>query len=133
MYFVGDGLGVSNVNMEKPRHRETHPLSGALFEPWVAAEIAKAHLHRGRRPRLSFYRDRKGLEIDLVVDRGADFLLVEIRSSQTPSVEAFASFERFADALAGRQAPQISHRAGAYARNETPRGSQGTITACADP
>ena len=91
-----------------PGQLETHPLRGALFETWVAAEIAKAHLHRGRRPRLSFYRDRGGLEIDLVVERGADLLLVEVKSAQTPSAQALASFERFEDVLAGKQVPRIA-------------------------
>jgi len=35
-------LGIRDV--EQLRH---HPLRGAIFESWVVAEIAKAHLHRG--------------------------------------------------------------------------------------
>jgi predicted AAA+ superfamily ATPase len=110
----------------------THPLRGALFETWVAAEIAKSYLHRGRRPHLSFYRDRRGLEIDLVLERGAGILLVEIKAAQTPSGQAFSAFERFGEALAGRQAPRIADRVVVYAGNETQQRSQGTILSWRD-
>src|SRR6202040_1990183 len=126
------GLAASLLNIEQPRQLESHPLRGALFETWVAAEIAKANLHRGRRPRLSFYRDRRGLEIDLVVERGADLLLVEVKSAQTPSEQALASFERFADVLAGKEGLRIADRVVVYAGNETQRRSQGTILSWRD-
>lgn len=126
------GLAASLLNIEKPRQLETHPLRGALFETWVASEIAKSHLHQGRRPRLSFYRDRKGLEIDLVVERGTDLLLIEIMSAQTPSGQALASFERFEDAIAGKQVPRIADRVVVYAGSKTQRRSQGTILSWRD-
>jgi uncharacterized protein len=132
LYFYDTGLAASLLNIEQPRQLETHPLRGALFETWVAAEIAKAHLHRGRRPRLSFYRDRRGLEIDLVVERGTDLLLVEVKSAQTPSGQALASFERFEEVLAGKQVPRIADRVVVYAGNETQRRSQGTILSWRD-
>lgn len=132
LYFYDSGLAASLLNVEHPRQLATHPLRGALFETWVVAEIAKAHLHQGRRPRLSFYRDRGGLEIDLVLENGNDLLLVEIKSSQTPPAQALAAFERFGAPLAGKQAPRIAGRVVVYAGNETQRRSQGTILSWRD-
>jgi predicted AAA+ superfamily ATPase len=132
LYFYDTGLAASLLNVENPRQLATHPLRGALFETWVAAEIAKAHLHRGRRPRLSFYRDRSGLEIDLVLERGNEVLLVEIKSAQTPSAQGLSAFERFAEALAGKQAPRIADRVVVYAGNETQARSQATILSWRD-
>jgi uncharacterized protein len=132
LYFYDTGLAASLLGIEQPRQLETHPLRGALFETWVAGEIAKAHLHRGRRPRLFFYRDRRGLEIDLVVERGADLLLVEVKSAQTPSGQALASFERFDDLLVGKEAPRVADRVVVYAGNETHQRSQGTILSWRD-
>src|SRR5436309_355855 len=96
LYFYDTGLAASLLNIESPRQIETHPLKGALFETWVVAEIAKAHLHRGRRPRFSVYRGRNGLEIDVILEKGADLVLVEVKSGQTPSGQHFSAFERFA-------------------------------------
>ena len=54
LYFYDAGLAATLLNIETPGQLEGHPLRGALLKTWVVAEIAKAHLHRGRRPRLSF-------------------------------------------------------------------------------
>ena len=132
LYFYDTGLAASLLNIENPRQLVTHPLRGPLFETWVAAEIAKAFLHRGRRPRLSFYRDRRGLEIDLILEKGPDVVLVEIKSTRTPSSQLFASFEPFAEALAGKQAPRIADRVVVYAGDETQRRRQGTILSWQD-
>jgi uncharacterized protein len=127
LYFYDSGLAASLLNIESPGQLATHPLRGPLFETWVVAEIAKAHLHRGRRPRLSFYRDRGGLEIDLILEKGADLALIEIKSSQTPAGQYFAAFERFAAALAGKAAPRIADRLVVYGGAESQQRSAGRI------
>ena len=132
LYFYDTGLAASLLNLENPRQIETHPLRGALFETWVVAEIAKAHLHRGRRPRLSFYRDRNGLEIDLILEKGADLVLVEIKSGQTPSGEHFSALERFAEALTTQPAPNITGRIVVYGGAESQERSRGRILSWRD-
>ncbi len=127
LYFYDTGLAASLLNIESPGQLETHPLRGALFETWVVSEIAKAHLHRGRRPRLSFYRDRNGLEIDLILEKGADLVLVEAKSGQTPSGQHFAAFERFAETLANQPALRIAERVVVYGGAESQERSQGKI------
>lgn len=127
LYFYDTGLASSLLNIENPRQLETHPLRGALFETWVVAEIAKAHLHRGRRPRLSFYRDRSGLEIDLVLEKGADLVLVEVKSAQTPAGQFLSALERFAEILGEREAPRIAGRFVVYGGEESQERSQGKI------
>ena len=55
-----------------------NPLRGALFESWVVGEYLKAGYNAGRGGGLSFWRDRSGLEVDLlreVAERLADRLL----------------------------------------------------------
>ena len=54
----------------------------SLFENMVIAETAKQYYHRGQRPRLYFYRDRSGNEVDLVIEHGRDLVLFEIKSGQ---------------------------------------------------
>ncbi len=43
----------------------------------------KAHLHAGQTPRLHHVRATRGAEVDLVVDRAGDRLLVEVKSGAT--------------------------------------------------
>lgn len=132
LYFYDTGLAASLLNIETPRQLGTHPLRGALFETWAVAEIAKAHLHRGRRPRLSFYRDRSGLEIDLVVEKGTELVLVEIKSAQTPSGQFLAAFDRLAGILDGKEAPRIADRVVVYGGEETQERSRGSILSWQD-
>lgn len=127
LYFYDIGLVTSLLNVANPGQLENHPLRGALFETWVVSEIAKAHLHRVRRPRMSFYRDSSGLEIDLVLERGTDLVLVEIKSAQTPSGQLFSAFERFAAALDKPGAPRIAGRVVVYGGDESQKRSQGQI------
>ena len=127
LYFYDSGLAASLLHIESPRQLATHPLRGALFETWVVAEIAKAHLHRGRRPRLSFYRDRERVEVDLVIERGSDLVLVEIKSAQTPSAKQFAAIERLAATLAGADARPIADRIVVYGGGESQQRSNGRL------
>jgi predicted AAA+ superfamily ATPase len=132
LYFYDTGLAASLLNIETPQQLATHPLRGALFETWAVAEIAKAHLHRGRRPRMSFYRDRSQLEIDLVLEKGTDLTLVEIKSTQTPSGQHFSILDRFAEILAGREAPRIARRVVVYGGEESQERSRGEILSWRD-
>jgi predicted AAA+ superfamily ATPase len=132
LFFYDTGLVASLLNIEDPRQMENHPLRGALFETWVVSEIAKAHLHRGRRPRLSFYRDSSQLEIDLVLEKGTDLTLVEMKSAQTPSGHYFDAFDRFAAALGGRETPRVTGRVVVYAGEESQRRSAGQLLSWRD-
>lgn len=81
-------------------------LRGPLFENWVVGEILKARLHRGLPSRAYFLRDRKGFEIDLLLDVGDRLIATEIKSARTVAGGFFANLERLLrsppDALAGR-------------------------------
>jgi predicted AAA+ superfamily ATPase len=127
LYFYDVGLATTLLNVEDPRQLENHPLRGALFETWVVSEIAKAYLHRGRRPQISFYRDSGGLEIDLILEKGTDLILVEIKSSQTPSGQFFNAFERFTATLDGQETPKITGRVVVYGGEDSQKRGRGEI------
>lgn len=132
LYFYDSGLAANLLHIDDPHQLAAHPLRGALFETWVVGEIAKAHFHRGRRPRLSFYRDRDRLEIDLVLERGGDLVLVEIKSAQTPSGKQFAAFERFANTISGTEGRRVSARFVVYGGVESQQRSAGQLLSWRD-
>ena len=111
---------------------ETHPLRGPLVETWVLGEIAKAHLHRGRRPRMFFYREQNRLEIDVVLEKGADLTVIEIKSARTPSGRHFVAFDRLAKTLEGRDAPRISDRIVVYGGDQAQARSAGNLLSWRD-
>jgi predicted AAA+ superfamily ATPase len=95
LHFIDSGLACWLLGIRKPEELKSHPLRGALFESWVVAEIAKACANRGVRPRLHHWRDHRGREVDLVIDRGRDLLAVEVKAGATVHPSFFASLERF--------------------------------------
>lgn len=94
LYFWDTGLACALLGINEPSQLRTHPLRGALFENWVVGEVLKARLHRGLPPRGFFLRDRKGFEIDLLVDLGDRLIATEIKSGRTVAGDFFANLER---------------------------------------
>ena len=98
LYFYDTGLLCYLLGIRTPEQLEVHPLRGAVFECWAVSEIVKFHLHRGETPNLSFYRDRKGHEVDLVVEGGPELIAVELKAGRTAASNVFDALRRFQDA-----------------------------------
>ena len=81
--------------IDNPHLGFTHPLRGMVFESWVVAEVAKALAHLGQELELSYYRDRKGDEVDLLVGRGERLSAIEVKSSRTVAADFFTPLARF--------------------------------------
>jgi predicted AAA+ superfamily ATPase len=129
LYFYDTGLVASLLGITRPEQVATHPLRGALFETWVVSEIVKGHLHHGQRPRLSFYSERGRLEIDLLLEQGADVTAIEIKSSQTPSAKFFDGFVTLAERLKTQDPPlhRLERKVVVYAGDEIQERSGGTL------
>lgn len=83
LHFLDTGLACHLLRIREPGQLERHPLRGALFESWVAAELYKARLHRALPSDLVHLRTKTGLEVDLVLDQGDSIDLVEAKSGAT--------------------------------------------------
>ena len=94
LFFQDTGLACWFLGIREPRQLRAHPLRGALFETWVVSEVLKHRTHRGRSGGLSFYRDRHGAEMDLVVDEPDVLTIVEAKSAATPKSSLLAGLER---------------------------------------
>ena len=89
LYFHDTGLACYLLGIKDAQTLLTHPLRGALFENYVAAEIAKAFHHHRQKPSMYFWRDRTGHEIDMLLERDQELYPVEIKSGQTIGSDAF--------------------------------------------
>jgi uncharacterized protein len=99
LHFLDSGLACYLLGIREPEQLRLHPLRGAIFESWVIAEIYKTHLHRGVQPGLFHYRETRGLEIDLLVDRGERLDAIEIKSGATASPDFFKNLQQFPNRL----------------------------------
>ena len=101
LHFVDSGLVCYLLGIRSAEQLRNHPLRGSVFETWVVSEILKARAARGMSQGLSFFRDRKGVEVDLVVQAGPFFLAVEAKSGRTVAGDFFAGLHAFESFVSG--------------------------------
>jgi uncharacterized protein len=123
LHFIDSGLACYLLGMRSADQLRDHPLRGAIFETWVASEILKSRLHRGLQPSLSFFRDRKGTEVDLIVEDGRALLAVETKSGQTIAGDFFGGLESFMAMAAAFQSPRQPKGFLVYGGTETQKRS----------
>lgn len=106
LYFHDVGLATHLLGIEQARQVATHPLRGSLFENMVVIEALKHRFNRGRSSNLSFFRDSRGLECDLLCRSGDSFAAVEIKSGATINSDFFSALGRVAELV-----PNVAVRA----------------------
>jgi hypothetical protein len=97
LYFVDAGLVCHLLGIERLAALAHSPFAGAIFEGFVASEIVKTQLNRGKRRELYFFRDEQGLEVDFIVPAGpAKLLLLEAKATRTLRPEMATPLGRLA-------------------------------------
>lgn len=120
LYFTDTGLACHLLGIDSPAQLVKDPLYGNLFENWVVIELVKARYNQGLDPRLYFYRDTSGREVDLLFQRGSQLIPIEIKSSKTFSPSHLDGLKYFHQQVpqraddgaliyAGTQSQQIEH------------------------
>jgi predicted AAA+ superfamily ATPase len=95
VYFYDTGLLCFLLGIETTAHLSSHPLRGAIFENLVVIELLKQRFNQGKRSNLSFYRDRTGNEVDIIMEEGSTLKPIEIKTSQTPATDFLRSLRTF--------------------------------------
>jgi predicted AAA+ superfamily ATPase len=104
LYFVDSGLACHLLGLESERELSRSPFLGAIFEGFVASEILKCQIGRGRPRQLYYFRDQQGLEVDFVVPAGhRRLVLTEAKASRTVMPQMAASLDRLAVAVRRHQ------------------------------
>jgi predicted AAA+ superfamily ATPase len=83
--YIGDsGLACYLLGITSQAELERSPFLGPLFEGYVASEILKSQINKGRRKELYHFRDQQGLEVDfLFPDSRGKLWMVECKASRT--------------------------------------------------
>jgi hypothetical protein len=100
LHFHDTGLVCWLLGIREPSQLRLHPLRGPIFETWVVSEILKHRLNRGEHAGLYYYRDRQGLEADLVIEEGKKLVVVEAKAGQTATPDVVNAGRQVADVLA---------------------------------
>ena len=100
LYFYDTGLACNLMGMESAEQLHSSPMRGNIFENAVVAEIVKQYYMRGDTPRLFYWRDNKGLEIDFIIEKGGEpQYVIEAKASTTYDVHAWKNIDKIADQM----------------------------------
>lgn len=83
IYFTDTGLACYLLGIDTVEQLIKDSLYGNIFENWVIVELMKARYNQAKDPRLYFYRDITGKEVDLLFQQGSRIIPIEIKSSKT--------------------------------------------------
>ncbi len=84
VYILDSGLACHLLGIRTQAELNRSPFLGPLFEGFVAAEILKHQVNRGRRKELYYFRDQQGLEVDfLFTGETGSLWMVECKASKT--------------------------------------------------
>lgn len=107
LYFVDTGLAAWLLGIREPEQLAFHAQRGALFENLVICEFLKARFNRGRQPDVHFWRDSKGLEVDLLLEDGPDVMPVEIKSGQTIAPDFLKGLKKWRELSGAPERPAM--------------------------
>ena len=105
VYFTDTGLLCYLVGLRDIEHAMSGPMSGAIFENFIVAEIMKIFHHRGEEPNLYYWRTREGSEVDLIIDADSSLIPIEIKQTETPHpkmAKEVLSFQSLFEGRAGK-------------------------------
>lgn len=95
LYFTEPGLLAWLLQIDTTSQVSRDPLLGGIYENMVVVEALKAAWNRGEEPRLSFYRDSSGLEIDLIREYQRRLFAIQIKAARTFTPETLRTFDQF--------------------------------------
>lgn len=100
VYFYDTGLACNLLGVKSSADLANHWARGALFENMIIADVIKNFYNQGLVPPVWFWRDNKGMEIDLVIEEAGKLKIVEIKSGTTLNPGFFSNLEKFQEIAA---------------------------------
>jgi len=97
LFFIDTGLVCYLLGINSPQHLQMHPLRGAVFETFVFSELLKSNFNRAMPDNIYYFRDRKGHEVDLILDNGVNITGIEVKSGKTISSSFFKNLKYLSD------------------------------------
>jgi predicted AAA+ superfamily ATPase len=95
LYFWDVGLACHLLGIEHAGQIASHPLVGALFETFVVTELMKQRLNRVREPKLYYWRDNAGHEVDVLYESVGGIIPIEIKLGATIQREAWKGIDYY--------------------------------------
>ncbi len=85
LYFMDTGLCCWLAGWENAAQLMNGGYAGAILETWVYGQLVRSFANAGERPRLTYYRDRNGAEVDFIHEKNGCLYPMEVKRSSSPS------------------------------------------------
>ncbi len=95
LYFYDTGLACRLLQIRNSKDLISHPLRGNLFETMIVSEAMKFYLNRGQVPPLTYYREPRGTEVDIIIDKAGRQYPLEIKSAGIINRSAYSNLDKF--------------------------------------
>jgi len=106
LYFYDTGLLSWLLSIPNVDALTTHSMRGQVFESFIISELKKHVYNSGIMDTLYFWRDRAGLEVDVVKESGDSLDALEIKSAKTVTNHFFEGLLAWQN-LAGKSAGEM--------------------------
>lgn len=96
LYFYDTALACHLLRLMNADDVYDHYLRGSLFESMIVSDLMKKRFSRCLPPNLYFWRDKSGMEIDVICEESGKMTAMEIKSSATIQADMFDGLEKWA-------------------------------------
>lgn len=84
LYFMDTGLCCWLAHIRSAEELEHGPFAGAMAETWAFGQLMRRFHNMGEIPRLCYYRDANGAEVDFLLEDGDTLYPMEVKCSSAP-------------------------------------------------
>lgn len=81
LYFYDTGLLFYLMGLNSKEHFEAGQITGQIFENYIVSEFIKMKYNFYENMNIYFYRTNRGVETDLILEKGNKTFIIEIKSS----------------------------------------------------
>lgn len=84
LYFYDTGILCSLLKLNSYNDVFQHYMYGSLFENFIISEITKSFYHNGKQPKLYYWRESNGVEIDCIIEKSFnEIIALELKAGQS--------------------------------------------------
>lgn len=87
LHFTDTGFCSWLADLHTPQElMNDRRLSGHILETWVFGQLSRRYLNHGAEPRLHFFRESNGAEVDILLEQGRTLYPIEVKRSLNPQL-----------------------------------------------
>lgn len=124
LYFYDTAIICALLGIRNKEGLNIHPMRGHIFESFIVSELFKYAFNINQIPAVYFWRDVKGHEIDVIIEKSFDSLIpLEIKSRMTYSDDFFKGLNTWEKISEQKEVPSYV----IYAGKENWKKKQGEV------